>query len=154
MEYKVNINDIKASFIALGGQAAVKEIQTYILDKYCDDQVPSNYASFDTFRATIQRRIENYCPEALDFDPNTQKALLNRVGHGIYRLIDYDTYDDLHLAEEVKEIEGLFEGTTKQISVNVYERNPQARAICIQFHGHNCSVCNFNFKTLQFRPWF
>lgn len=37
------------------------------------------------------------------------------------------------------------EGTPKQVIVNVYERNPEARAICIQRYGAICSVCNLDF---------
>jgi len=38
------------------------------------------------------------------------------------------------------------EGAKKQILVNTYERSPLARAICIQHHGLNCSVCGLNFE--------
>jgi hypothetical protein len=48
--------------------------------------------------------------------------------------------------EEVKCPEKYFEGTTRQISVNAYERNPKARNKCIEHYGFNCSVCGFNFQ--------
>jgi len=38
------------------------------------------------------------------------------------------------------------EGTHKLVTVNVYERNPEARAICIQRYGVVCSVCGIDFK--------
>jgi predicted HNH restriction endonuclease len=37
------------------------------------------------------------------------------------------------------------EGTTSQILVNAYERNPQARKKCIKHYGTSCFVCGFNF---------
>ena len=37
------------------------------------------------------------------------------------------------------------EGTPKQVTVNIYERNPEARAICIQKYGAICSVCEIDF---------
>ena len=37
------------------------------------------------------------------------------------------------------------EGTTSQILVNAYERNPQARNKCIEHYGTSCFVCGFNF---------
>ncbi len=46
------------------------------------------------------------------------------------------------------EDENLFEGTKKQIKVNTYERNPQARKKCIEHYGTKCSVCNFNFQKI------
>lgn len=33
------------------------------------------------------------------------------------------------------------EGARKIVTVNAYERNPQARAACIAHFGHKCSVC-------------
>lgn len=38
------------------------------------------------------------------------------------------------------------EGATKQVLVNAYERNAQARRACIRHYGLNCSVCGFNFE--------
>lgn len=50
------------------------------------------------------------------------------------------------LAEEVVDSECCIEGATKTISVNTYERNPQARAACLAAHGYNCVVCGFDFE--------
>ncbi|WP_413721944.1 HNH endonuclease [Sodalis sp. RH24] len=49
------------------------------------------------------------------------------------------------LAQEEVEPEKFYEGATKTISVNIYERNPQARRLCIDKHGVSCAVCGFNF---------
>ena len=40
----------------------------------------------------------------------------------------------------------LYEGTKKQITVNAYERNSQARKECIQHYGYKCQICEFNFE--------
>lgn len=45
-----------------------------------------------------------------------------------------------------KEIRTLVEGTTKRVSVNVYERNALARKDCIKKHGYRCAVCEFDFE--------
>lgn len=37
------------------------------------------------------------------------------------------------------------EGAVKRITVNAYERDPQARSKCIQIHGCSCIVCGFDF---------
>lgn len=52
------------------------------------------------------------------------------------------------LPEEVAEPEKYIEGATKTISVNVYERNPQARQKCIDAYGYDCTVCTFNFEEM------
>jgi 5-methylcytosine-specific restriction enzyme A len=37
-------------------------------------------------------------------------------------------------------------GALKKIQVNVYERDPRARAACLEHYGHKCSVCDFDFE--------
>lgn len=61
--------------------------------------------------------------------------------------------DDSLITEEIpkEEVKKLFEGATKQIIVNAYERNPEARQICIDYYRQEfdgvikCWVCGFNF---------
>jgi len=48
--------------------------------------------------------------------------------------------------DEVFSSQTYYEGATKQIRVNVYERSVQARKDCIAYYGVNCFVCGFNFK--------
>lgn len=50
------------------------------------------------------------------------------------------------IAEEVVEPEKYVEGATRQVFVNVYERNLIARQKCLDYHGYDCSVCGFNFE--------
>ena len=41
---------------------------------------------------------------------------------------------------------GILEGAKKIITVNAYERNPEARRRCIAKWGYNCFVCGFHFE--------
>ncbi len=45
-----------------------------------------------------------------------------------------------------QEVETLIEGAKKQIFVNAYERNPNARVRCIEKFGYICQVCELNFE--------
>ena len=47
--------------------------------------------------------------------------------------------------DEIDNTDSLFEGIKKTITVNSYERNPLARAKCIEYYGAQCVVCNFDF---------
>jgi 5-methylcytosine-specific restriction protein A len=38
------------------------------------------------------------------------------------------------------------EGARQQVHLTSYERNPRARAECLDSHGYSCFVCNFNFE--------
>ena len=50
--------------------------------------------------------------------------------------------------DEVAIASGFFEGATRQVLINRYERNPVARAKCIEHHGCRCSVCGFDFEKI------
>lgn len=45
-----------------------------------------------------------------------------------------------------EEANKLPEGAKKQITVNAYERNQEARKQCIDIYGYACSVCGFDFE--------
>jgi len=49
-------------------------------------------------------------------------------------------------ADEVESAKSFYEGATKQVKVNIYERDKAARAICIKKFGARCSVCDFDFS--------
>ena len=48
--------------------------------------------------------------------------------------------------DEVDLEQSFIEGAKKTVTVNVYERNPEARAKCISHWGESCSVCGFHFE--------
>lgn len=48
--------------------------------------------------------------------------------------------------DEIEETKIYREGTVKQILVNSYERDSQARSECIKQYGLDCSICGFNFS--------
>lgn len=69
---------------------------------------------------------------------NLSDLLLTHHPHSIS---DEEVFPDEIFSSQI-----YYEGATKQIRVNVYERNAQARKKCIAHHGVSCSVCKFNFK--------
>lgn len=51
------------------------------------------------------------------------------------------------IAEEELTNPSIFiEGGLKQVSLNIYERNPKARRECLLYYGYDCCVCDFNFE--------
>lgn len=48
--------------------------------------------------------------------------------------------------EEIAEPDKYYEGAVRKVAVNAYERNPAARAKCIEAHGCRCCVCEFDFE--------
>jgi len=49
------------------------------------------------------------------------------------------------LAEELLNPTIFTEGAKFTVTVNGYERNPKARAVCIKHYGDTCAVCKFDF---------
>lgn len=71
----------------------------------------------------------------------TVVPLLKRLG---YEVVAHDLDDTSSaLPEEVPET--AWEGARRSITVNQYERNPSARAGCIEHHGSECAICGFSF---------
>lgn len=42
--------------------------------------------------------------------------------------------------------ESFIEGAIKQITINAYERNSEARRKCIDYYGATCQICGFDFE--------
>lgn len=66
-------------------------------------------------------------------------------------LIELDLLNDAEtkLFPEVVQVDSTFyEGKTKTVTVNSFERNPAARKLCIKHYGSKCAVCEFEFEYL------
>lgn len=48
--------------------------------------------------------------------------------------------------EEIATPAIYFEGASRTVAVNAYERDPRARRACIQHYGTSCFVCGFDFS--------
>ena len=42
--------------------------------------------------------------------------------------------------------ENLVEGEQETVTTTKYERNPQARAACLAYHGYTCKLCGMSFE--------
>ncbi|MND65181.1 HNH endonuclease [Agrobacterium tumefaciens] len=145
MPYVVNVEDIEIVLAGLGGQARAIEIQTGVLLQFCGGYVPEQYHNERSFRMTIQRIIENYCPDAAGFDRSRYAAKFRRVDRGVYRLseVEYPRGEDaIEVAAKV-----YIEGALKEIKVNGYERDRRARQACIDHYGTDCQVCGLDFES-------
>ena len=48
--------------------------------------------------------------------------------------------------EEVGSNAEFVEGTVRSVRVNAYERNREAREVCLRYYGTSCFVCGFSFS--------
>ena len=53
--------------------------------------------------------------------------------------------DRLPLAGNAAQGANLYEGAPKETTHNLYERNPEARRLCLEHHGRSCAVCGMAF---------
>ncbi len=79
-----------------------------------------------------------------DFIPELTSKSLKRLGKKWYA--SDDILGNL-LPEEVDDTEKYFEGASRKISINTYERNSDARKKCIEHYGYQCAVCLFAFES-------
>ncbi|WP_258231267.1 HNH endonuclease [Salmonella enterica] len=94
-KYKVNVQDINVVLNALGGESNVNDIKDKIISDFCSNSIPDNYSSERTFSQTIQRIIEDHCPDSANFDSSKRVARFSKVGRGAYKVIDREnTWDD------------------------------------------------------------
>jgi 5-methylcytosine-specific restriction enzyme A len=99
--------------------------------------------TFPIYVSDELRDAEGNGPSKIDhFDPLlTQKTLRKEVG-GWYA---YEYVPDFQSPEELQDPQKYIEGACKSVTVNAYERNRDARAVCIKAHGTACAVCGFDF---------
>lgn len=91
---------------------------------------------------TKTRKNNNGQTVAYDFDPSLEKRALVIDGKE-FRAVPVDVLT----SEEVNSSRDLYhEGATKKITINAYERNPDARQECLDKHGYKCHICNFDFE--------
>ncbi|MBD1916733.1 MULTISPECIES: HNH endonuclease [Cyanophyceae] len=68
----------------------------------------------------------------------------NRPNQSKKQQIWYLVEDYIAFPGEI-ESKDYYEGAVRKVFVNAYERDPEARKKCIDYHGLSCKVCNFNF---------
>lgn len=80
----------------------------------------------------------------------SNRLRLNEHDQAIFAdLIKKNFWEALPLAEEVEpNCIPLTEGAVKTIAINAYERNAEARRICISHYGSICYLCKFNFEAI------
>ncbi|MGF1684967.1 HNH endonuclease [Photobacterium minamisatsumaniensis] len=79
------------------------------------------------------------------FEPILEKRKLLLDEGGMYRAVAMNH----SCSEELHDSAGdFYEGAKKTITVNAYERNNEARQVCINELGCSCRICGFNFESV------
>ncbi len=100
--------------------------------------------TFPMVFSDVNQDEDGFGPAKIEgFVPKLTVKSLKKVGGNWY------ASDDVlgsSLPEEIENPEKYMEGASKTVSVNIYERNGEARAKCIEHHGYVCAVCSFDFE--------
>lgn len=104
---------------------------------------------FKMIQSDKNKRSDGTGPAAIgEFDPILKSARLVRSGGDLYAY-EHEAIivcaEDVVLEEKIGNVEIYIEGAVKSITVNAYERNPEARQKCIDHWGPRCWVCEFDF---------
>ena len=146
----IELEEIITALRLLGGQAQAK----YIKDKVTELRggMPAHYGRSHSYRETIQKKIEDHCPQSDNWKPSNEPHF-ERVSRGVYRLIGNTEATHEALAQQIaSDLEALaaeeagLEGEKKARLVAYFERNPALRTAAVAFHGTTCKVCGFNFE--------
>lgn len=95
------------------------------------------------------RRLEKPFPISALIKVTDNKPISENYGYSYSLVYEKHTFSATELEiypDEITEPEKYKEGTTRTISVNIYERSSAARKACIDHYGWNCSVCGLNFQ--------
>ena len=74
------------------------------------------------------------------------RKIPNEIELQISHLFQSRVGAELEYPDELPPDNTYIEGASKQVSVNAYERNAEARQKCIELNGTTCKVCDFNFE--------
>src|SRR5690606_35852881 len=125
------------------GKLYTRTINASATDYYLENILKENGSiGLQTALSSLFNHIEYY-------EQTSGSAVLK--GREIYnkylKMID-TSYGTTIFPDEVEVNMTYTEGKTRQVTVNIYERNPIARQECISFYGLDCQVCKFNFEDL------
>lgn len=90
----ITLEEIISALSLLGGEAEAKIIKDKVTE--IRGGMPSHYGTSHSYRETIQKKIEDHCPQSANYK-NTNEAHFEKIRRGYYRLIGHKK------TEEIKE---------------------------------------------------
>tara|TARA_R110002124_G_scaffold28707_6_gene100895 strand:- start:9281 stop:10024 length:744 start_codon:yes stop_codon:yes gene_type:complete len=110
----------------------------YYLQRFEDILTPSK---FDSVLLSVEKHLTFYVAQGKG-DQVTIRALI-----GSYKAkLALQAVNPIYPDEVSGDPTTFNEGAIKQVTINAYERDPKARAACIEEYGATCQVCDFNFE--------
>lgn len=142
-------DDVIEAFTKFGGEAEWTDIEKYITQKRGHLYAP--YKDIRNYKNVMFQIVQQHCKGYSKF---TGPILFEKIRTGRFRLLVSSRNEpnririspnELH-PETVRSDREYKVGTVHQVYINAFERDPNARRECIDFHGLHCSVCMMSFE--------
>lgn len=96
---------------------------------------------FELALLSVEKHLDFYVAQGKG-DQVTIRALVDSYKVKLASQVVSPIYPD----EVPPQLTGFIEGGVKQVTINAYERDPEARKACIVKFGAICQVCDFDFE--------
>lgn len=108
----------------------------------------SRIFDFEMLKKVDLQRVQQWSPQqsGISINPSVIEAL---ESSWFKFITDNKVIGKSFIANDIllDTTETFWEGKSKDITQTRYERNPQARRMCIMHHGCSCKICGFNFES-------
>lgn len=122
----------------LQGEKYTRTLNPYATEHYLGNIAKDFGAeSLQLALSALEQHLDYYQSLPHGGPQHDNRALLECYKRGVF---DRKIYPD-----EVDDVPILIEGAKRQVVVNAYERNPEARRKCIESYGCFCQGCGFDF---------
>lgn len=129
-------------------QGGLQDNSAYSYGRYLE--AVSRHLNINLNRSTVASDRE--VREILDrlSDADLAERYKNNCGTALRAYLRFLSQEqpEFRYPDEISNPEGYAEGAKKQITVNSYERDRQARNRVIEIHGLDCFVCAMNFESM------
>jgi hypothetical protein len=155
----ITLEEIVQALSLLGGEAQAKLIKDKVTE--LRGGMPEHYGRSHSYRETIQKKIEDHCPQSANYKPSNE-AVFEKVSRGIYKLIKPNLLTSLpasNVLEELKEYENTYidldETTRKRIIDSRIGQGDFRSMLISQWDGCSVTGCRM-FEALSashIKPW-
>ncbi len=145
----LQLSDVTRAFEELGGEADWLDVEARVIVNRGNGFSP--YKDWHNYRTTMFQVVQQHCEGYQKFKGD---VFFVKVRDARFRLASFPptvpkhqqlSPENIHpetvLGENVYVV-----GAVRQVLINAYERDPEARKKCIQYHGTSCAVCGLNFE--------
>ncbi|MCK5173640.1 MAG: HNH endonuclease [Planctomycetes bacterium] len=144
----LRVEDVIEAFKAFGGEADWSAVKAYITSKR--DHPYAAYKDLQNYEKTMFQLVQLHCE---GYDKFRGPVLFEKVRRGRFRLVSSPVAVDrirkspheVH-PETVPPGREYIAGTVRQVLINAFERDPNARRACLDSHGMQCAACEMTFE--------